>query len=409
MLQSQLNANSQLICATCKKSMFHGVHDMCLLDFVKNVNSRAKSTKKHKKQNIWKPTGHVFTEVGFKWKPTGRTFTIVGNSCPLTRITLANVVPHKQTTSHSVETHKAELKVYSRKPKNVKNVDAKADIGIFVGYAPAKKSFRIYNKRTQKIIETSHVTFDELTAMASKQFSLGLGLHSMTPATSSSGLVPNTISQQPCIPPNSVPVVVALRVVDLADSLVSTSIDQDAPSTNNVMLIKLKWIYKVKTDEFGGVLKNKARLVAQGFRQEEGINFEESFASVARIKAIRIFLANAAHKNMMFFQMDVKMAFLNGELKEEVYVSQPEGFIDQYNPSHVPDLIYDVCLCVRYQAKPIKKHLNAVKRIFRYLKGTITMGLWYSKDTGMSLTAYEDADHAGFKTVDAVHHEALNS
>ncbi|GJT71170.1 retrovirus-related pol polyprotein from transposon TNT 1-94 [Tanacetum coccineum] len=104
---------------------------------------------------------------------------------------------------------------------------------------------------------------------------------------------------------------------------------------DKVLLIKLKWIYKVKTDEFGGVLKNKARLVAQGFRQEEGIDFEESFAPVARIEAIRIFIANAAHKNMTIYQMDVKTAFLNGELKEEVYVSQPEGFVDQDNPSHV--------------------------------------------------------------------------
>ncbi|GJZ93406.1 retrovirus-related pol polyprotein from transposon TNT 1-94 [Tanacetum coccineum] len=316
----------------------------------------------------------------------------------------------------------------------------------------------------------------------------------------------------------------------------------------------------VKTDELCEVLKNKARLVAQGFRQEEGIDFEESFAPVARIEAIRIFVANAANKNMMIFQMDVKTAFLNGELKEEVYVSQPEGFVDQDNPSHVyklkkalyslkqaprawydmlssflisqhfskgavdptlftrkagndlllvqiyvddiifastntamcnefanlmttkfkmsmmgqmsfflglqisqsprgiflnqskyaseiikkygmltsdsvdtpmvekskldedlqgkpvdatlyhgmigslmyltssrPDLIYAVCLCARYQAKPTEKHLNAVKRIFRYLKGTINMGLWYSKDTGMSLTAYADADHARFQ------------
>ncbi|GJT14300.1 retrovirus-related pol polyprotein from transposon TNT 1-94 [Tanacetum coccineum] len=97
------------------------------------------------------------------------------------------------------------------------------------------------------------------------------------------------------------------------------------------MLIKLKWIYKVKTDEFEGVLKNKARLVAQRFRQEEGIDFEESFASVARIEAIRIFVANAAHKNMTIFQMDVKTAFLNGELKEEVFVSQLERFVDQEN------------------------------------------------------------------------------
>ncbi|GJZ70482.1 retrovirus-related pol polyprotein from transposon TNT 1-94 [Tanacetum coccineum] len=101
------------------------------------------------------------------------------------------------------------------------------------------------------------------------------------------------------------------------------------------MLIKLKWIYKVKTDEFGEVLKNKARLVAQGFKQEESIDFEESFAPVARIEAIRIFVANTANNNMMNFQMDVKTSFLNGKLKEEVYISQPEGFVDQENPSHV--------------------------------------------------------------------------
>ncbi|GKA33952.1 retrovirus-related pol polyprotein from transposon TNT 1-94 [Tanacetum coccineum] len=107
---------------------------------------------------------------------------------------------------------------------------------------------------------------------------------------------------------------------------------------DKVMLIKLKWIYKVKTDEFGGVLKNKARLVAQGFRQEEGIDFEESFAPGARIEATRIFVANTANKNMTIFQMNVKMAFLNGKLKEEVYVSQPEGFVDQDNSSHVYNL-----------------------------------------------------------------------
>ncbi|GKE72262.1 retrovirus-related pol polyprotein from transposon TNT 1-94, partial [Tanacetum coccineum] len=85
----------------------------------------------------------------------------------------------------------------------------------------------------------------------------------------------------------------------------------------------------------GDVLKNKARLVAKGYRQEEGVDFEESFALVARIAAIRIFIANASSKNMTIYQMDVKTAFLNGELKEEVYVSQPEGFVDPDHPTHV--------------------------------------------------------------------------
>ncbi|GKE10066.1 retrovirus-related pol polyprotein from transposon TNT 1-94 [Tanacetum coccineum] len=107
------------------------------------------------------------------------------------------------------------------------------------------------------------------------------------------------------------------------------------PPPDSAMIIALKWIYKVKLDEYGDVLKNKARLVAKGFRQEEGLDFEESFAPVARLEAIRIFIANAASKNMTVYQMDVKTAFLNGELKEEVYVHQPEGFVDPERPHHV--------------------------------------------------------------------------
>ncbi|GJR42580.1 retrovirus-related pol polyprotein from transposon TNT 1-94 [Tanacetum coccineum] len=271
------------------------------------------------------------------------------------------------------------------------------------------------------------------------------------------------------------------------------------PPPDCAMIIALKWIYKVKLDEYGDVLKNKARLVAKGYRQEEGLDFEESFAPVARLEAIRIFLANAASKNMTVYQMDVKTAFLNGELKEVVYVSQLEGFVDPDRPHHVyrlkkslyglkqapracskfqmsmmgqisfflglqisqnprgifinqskyaneilkkfdlhksdpvdtpmvertklgedlsgipvdqtqyrsmigslmyltasrPDLVFAVCMCARYQSMPTKKHLEAVKRVFRYLQGTINMGLWYSKDTAMALTAYADADHAG--------------
>ncbi|GJX24409.1 retrovirus-related pol polyprotein from transposon TNT 1-94 [Tanacetum coccineum] len=373
-----------------------------------------------------------------------------------------------------------------------------------------------------------------------------------------------------------VPVAVAPRAVDLADSPVSTSIDLDAPSTKftsqgssfNVrpshtpFELLGRW---TKNHPFANVIGDPSRSVSTRKQlqtdtmwKKEGIDFEESFAPVARIKSIRIFVANAANKNIMIFQMDVKTAFLNGELKEEVCVSQPEGFIDQDNPSHVyklkkalyglkqaprawydmlssflisqhfskgalnltlftrkagndlllvqiyvddiifastniamcnefanlmttkfkmsmmgqmsfflglqisqspkgiftnqskyayeiikkyglltsdyvdtsmveknkldedlqgtpvdatsyrgmigylmyltssrPDLIYTVCLYARYQEKPTKKHLQAVKRIFQYLKGTIHMGLWCSKDTDMSLTAYSDADHAG--------------
>nr|GEU35353.1 retrovirus-related Pol polyprotein from transposon TNT 1-94 [Tanacetum cinerariifolium] len=107
------------------------------------------------------------------------------------------------------------------------------------------------------------------------------------------------------------------------------------PRPDKVMVITLKWIYQVKLDELGGILKNKARLVAHGYRQEEGIDFEESFALVARLEAIRIFLTYAAHKNMVVYQMNVKTTFLNGNLREEVYVSQSDGFVDPDNPNHV--------------------------------------------------------------------------
>nr|GEX95753.1 hypothetical protein [Tanacetum cinerariifolium] len=100
------------------------------------------------------------------------------------------------------------------------------------------------------------------------------------------------------------------------------------PHPNRVMIITMKWIYKVKLDELGGVLKNKARLAADGYRQEEGIKFEESFSPVARFEAICIFIAFAAHTNMVVNKIDVKTAFLNGILHEEVYVSQPDGFVD---------------------------------------------------------------------------------
>nr|GEY16007.1 retrovirus-related Pol polyprotein from transposon TNT 1-94 [Tanacetum cinerariifolium] len=136
----------------------------------------------------------------------------------------------------------------------------------------------------------------------------------------------------------------------------STIVDQDAPLPNKVMVITLKWIYKVKLDELGGILKNKPRLVARGYHQEEGIDFEESFAPVARLEAIRIFLAYATHKNMVVYQMDVKTAFLNGNLREEVYVSQPDGFVDQDNPNHVTDL---GVLQIGIQSQAIMSHTSS--------------------------------------------------
>nr|GEU37205.1 hypothetical protein [Tanacetum cinerariifolium] len=544
--------------------------------------------------------------------------------------------------------------------ENLGKLQPKADIGIFIGYAPTKKAFRIYNRHTRRIIKTIHVDFYELTSMASEQSSSGPALYEITPATISSGLVPEPTSSTSFVPPSRTdwdlffqplfdelltpppsndhpaPEVIALIaevvVPEPAESTGSPSltiVDQDAPSpsktqttpetqppiiSNDVeednhdikvahmgndpffgmpipevssdqslstdsihiivhpdhqisehnskwtkdypleniigqlarpvstrlqlheqalfcyynaflisvepktykdaltqscwieamqeelnefkrlkvwelvprpskgMVITLKWIYKVKLDELG-----------------------ESFAPVARLEAIRIFLAFVAHKNMVVYQMDVKTAFLNGNLREEVYVSHldrngndlflvqiyvddiifaastpelcdlfakimcsklkmsmmgkisfflgiqisqsPRGiFINQskyaleslkkygfescdpvdtpmvkkskldedkegkaVDPSHYHgmigtlfyltasrhDLQFAICMCARYQARPTEKHLHAVKRIFRYLRGTVNRGLWYLKDSSIALTAFADADHAG--------------
>ncbi|GKA39465.1 putative ribonuclease H-like domain-containing protein [Tanacetum coccineum] len=358
---------------------------------------------------------------------------------------------------------------------------AKAYIGFFVGYTPNRKGYRIYNKRTRQIMETIHVTFDELTEQtAPVHFSSGPNPNLLTPGPISLGLVPNfapAIPYMPYVPAAPTPAIptgpsvsisfdhdapsgshspsssahqsslvhhgVATKhsfevnpfaaiehepfvnvfapdlnskassseiltittsnqstqphehlrkwtdshpldnIIGNPSRLVSTrkqlatdalrcfynlvlskvepknfksAVTEDCwfqamqdeihefdrldvwelvPPLDGAMIIALKWIYKVKLDEYGDVLKNKARLVAKGYRQEEGLNFEESFAPVAKLEAIRIFLGNATSKNMTVYQMDVKTVFLNGELKEEVYVSQPEGFIDPYHPHHV--------------------------------------------------------------------------
>nr|GEX60469.1 retrovirus-related Pol polyprotein from transposon TNT 1-94 [Tanacetum cinerariifolium] len=220
--------------------------------------------------------------------------------------------------------------------ENSGKLQLKADIGIFIGYVHTKKAFQIYNRRTRRIIETIHVDFDELTAMASEQRSSGPALHEMTLATISSGLVPNPPSSTPFVPPSRTDWDIWIAVMqEELNEFERLKVWELVPRPYKVMVITLKWIYKVKLDELGGILKNKARLVARCYRQEEGINFEESFAPVARLEAIRIFLAFAAHMNMVIYQMDVKTTFLNGIMGVEVYVCQSDDFVDPDNPNHV--------------------------------------------------------------------------
>ncbi|GJV41552.1 copia protein [Tanacetum coccineum] len=167
-----------------------------------------------------------------------------------------------------------------------------------------------------------------------------------------------------------------------------------------------KLVYRNKLDENGIVTRNKARLVAQGYNQQEGIDYDETYAPVARLESIRILLAYACALDFKLYQIDVKSAFLNGFINEEVYVAQPSGFIDFAKPNYVYRLkkaLYGlkqapkacVCLCARFQEDPKTSHLEAVKRIFRYIKGTTHLGLWYPKGSGIETIVYADSDHAG--------------
>nr|GEU56491.1 uncharacterized mitochondrial protein AtMg00810-like [Tanacetum cinerariifolium] len=324
------------------------------------------------------------------------------------------------------------------------NLMQKADIRIFVGYAPAKKAFRIYNRRTQIISETIHVTFDELTAMAFEQFSLGPGLHVMTPATPNTGLVSNPVSQQPCILPNrddwdrlfqtmfdeyfNPPTIVVYLVQEatapraevLADSPVSIFVSQDAPSISAVdptlftrhagndllpVQIYVDDIIFASTntamcDEFANQMTNKFKMLMMGqmlfflglqiSQSPRGIFINQSKNSFEIVKKYGLTSTYFIDTPM------IKNKKLDEDLQgKPVDATLYRGMIGSlmYLTASRHDLIYDVYLCARYQAKPTEKHLQAVKRIFRYLKRTINMGLWYLKDTDMSLTAYVDADH----------------
>ncbi|GJW62384.1 putative ribonuclease H-like domain-containing protein, partial [Tanacetum coccineum] len=199
----------------------------------------------------------------------------------------------------------------------------------------------------------------------------------------------------------------------------------DLPSGKKA--IGTKWVYRNKKDERGIVVRNKARLVAQGYKQEEGIDYDEVFAPVARVEAIRLFLAFASFMNFPVYQMDVKSAFLYGTIEEEVYVCQPHRICRSiisrkklqsgerkpymvyiqaprawsmigslmYLTSSRPDIMFSVCACSRFQVQPKVSHLNAVKRIFRYLKGQPKLGLWYPKESPLILEDFSNSDYAG--------------
>ncbi|GJT68929.1 retrovirus-related pol polyprotein from transposon TNT 1-94 [Tanacetum coccineum] len=349
----------------------------------------------------------------------------------------------------------------------------KADIGIFIGYSKTSRGFYIYNRRTTKIMETIHVKFDELTAMASEH---DIHNHEDSPSTSSiiveEHKAPSIITtSEEQTSPVSLNEADEFNQEDSADfdgntvfvpydasnfkeaESSTTALDssymhefhQVQPSTH--IWTKTHPLEQNKSDAENIVIRNKSRLVTKGYKQEEGIDFEESFTPVARFKAVRM------------------------PLKGEVYVSQPGGFVNPDFPDHVyklkkalyglkqaprarqsqyaiellkkhgmdecvsmstpmaterldadlqgtptdqttyrqmirglmyqtasrPNITFAAFVCARYQARPTVKHLKEVKQIFRYLRQSYNMGLWYPKDSKFKLITYLDADHAGCK------------
>ncbi|GJU01246.1 retrovirus-related pol polyprotein from transposon TNT 1-94 [Tanacetum coccineum] len=193
--------------------------------------------------------------------------------------------------------------------EDIGKLGAKGDIGFFIGYSADSCAYRVYNRRTKKIMETMNVTFDELSAMAFEQSSSKPGLQSMTSGQISSGLD-----------------------LTYAPSTITTQKPTEA------------------CDPIGTPMEIKDKL-----------DLDQNGSPVDATK----------YRSMIGALM--------------------------YLTSSRPDIVHATCLCARYQAKPTEKHLKEVKRIFRYLRGTVNTGLWYSKDSGIELTGFSDADYAGCK------------
>ncbi|GJU59078.1 hypothetical protein Tco_1236844 [Tanacetum coccineum] len=259
---SKLNANSELKCVKCNGCMLSDNHDLCVLDFINNVNAcvRSKSVKKSLKRRVWKPTGKVFTNIRYIWRPTSRTFTLVRNACPLTRITTTTGVPLRKPTDLENETPKPVVTlVYSRKPRKsktnvpvskskVKCLRSKDEAPYFI--IKFLKMILVRLKTPVRRIGTGNgtefvnqtlreyyekVDFDELTAMDSEHRSLGPTLHEMTPTTISSELVPNPPPSILYVPPSRTNW--DLLFQPLFDEILNPSSSFDCPAPKVIALI----------------------------------------------------------------------------------------------------------------------------------------------------------------------------
>nr|GEU56097.1 retrovirus-related Pol polyprotein from transposon TNT 1-94 [Tanacetum cinerariifolium] len=402
--------------------------------------------------------------------------------------------------------------------------DPKSYEGIFLGYSQNSKAYIILNKHTRKVNESLNVTFDE-TPPPSKTSPLvddDLDEDEAIKITEKKNLENNIVDETLEIDEianikesrnHPLEIVIGnlnqrtlswmVAMEEELNQFIANDIWELVPQPKNMTIIGTKRVFRNKLDANGVASRNKARLVAQRYNQQEDIDYDKTYASVARLESIRILLAYACALDFKLFKMDVKSAFLNGFINEEVYVAQPLRFIDFQKLDHVyklkkalydlkqapkawydklkaflikneykigmvdntlftekksynlvivqiyvddiifdstyqdmcdefakiihdefemsmmgqlnfflglqikqmeddiffnqskPDIMFSVCLCAYFQKAPKTSHIEVVKRIFQYIKGTMHLGLWYPKGTGIETVVYADSDHAG--------------
>nr|GEV79249.1 hypothetical protein [Tanacetum cinerariifolium] len=404
------------------------------------------------------------------------------------------VVPrHEKTPYHIINDQKPSVKFFYsfgslcyivRDGENLDKMKEKGDACIFVGYFTQSRAYTVFNKRTRVIVETIHVNFDELPHMALDHvssdpvpeyrivttsnkldllFSLMFDelLNGSSKVMSKSFAIttadaPNQRQQQQTTPLNNHATPDPTCQVPPHAPTVTSTENMNQLESDGEMCMRALTVSRIEPKNIKEAMADSAWIESmqeelhQFDRLDEGVDFKESFAPVARLEAVRLFISCAAHKSFTVYQMDVKIAFLYGPLKEEVYVNQPDGFVDPYHLDKVyrlkkalyglkqapracvgtlmatknldadlsgtpvdqtkyrimigglmylttsrPDIMHATCYCARYQAKPTEKHLTLVKRIFQYLKDTIHMGIWYPKDTSFKLTAFLNSNHTG--------------
>ncbi|GJU30878.1 retrovirus-related pol polyprotein from transposon TNT 1-94 [Tanacetum coccineum] len=348
------NAKSKVVCAMCKQCLITANHDVCVLNYVNDMNSRSKkqkanvlNTKNQKKQmpKVMKPK-----KVGsnkklaspkpskprscLRWSPTGRLFDLKGKI-------IASIKSENQTDFSNGDnacTSNPSKPTIKRFPNSTSFLGSS---GPDLTYAPSTITTQQPTERELDLLLKSmyddYIVGQPPAAPSTTPAAQAPPVR-QTPTTSTAIQQENQALLQPKIVADNVPNAMLDDNTFVNPFATLSTSAAESSSSQYVDPSNMHMFYQPYPHEYQWTKDHpleQTRLVVRGYRQEEGINFEESFALVARMEAIRIFLAYDAHKSFTMFQMDVKTAFLHGTLKEHVYVCQPEGFINADHPSHV--------------------------------------------------------------------------